>query len=136
MSTSPITAVHTASGPAPIGPYSQAVTVNGFVYCSGQTPLDPKTMKVVDGDVQVQTRQVLNNLKVVLEAAGSDLEHVIKTLVFLKDMNTFTAMNQVYGEFFSTHKPARSTVEVARLPMDAQVEIELVAVVKEAAGKQ
>ncbi|KAJ3363803.1 2-iminobutanoate/2-iminopropanoate deaminase [Allomyces javanicus] len=135
MSASPLNVVHTENAPAAIGPYSQAVSVNGFVYCSGQIPLNPKTMEIVAGGVQEQTRQVLVNLKAVLEAAGSDLEHVVKTLVFLKDMNSFTAMNEIYAEFFATHKPARAAVEVARLPKDVLVEIECVAVVKKAAGK-
>ncbi|KNE55372.1 hypothetical protein AMAG_01271 [Allomyces macrogynus ATCC 38327] len=135
MSASPLNVVHTENAPAAIGPYSQAVSVNGFVYCSGQIPLNPKTMEIVAGGVQEQTRQVLVNLKAVLEAAGSDLEHVVKTLVFLKDMNSFTAMNEIYGEFFATHKPARAAVEVARLPKDVLVEIECVAVVKKATGK-
>ncbi|KAJ3358689.1 hypothetical protein GGF32_010029 [Allomyces javanicus] len=127
--------VSTANAPAAIGPYSQAVVANGFVYCSGQIPLDPKTMEIVAGGVEDQTHQVLTNLQAVLEAAGSDLEHVVKTLVFLKDMNSFAAMNRVYEKYFSHHKPARAAVEVARLPKDVLVEIECVAVVVPDASK-
>ncbi|KAJ3371515.1 hypothetical protein GGF31_003124 [Allomyces arbusculus] len=127
--------VSTPNAPAAIGPYSQAVVANGFVYCSGQIPLDPTTMEVVDGGVREQTHQVLTNLEAVLKAAGSDLEHVVKTLVFLKDMNSFAAMNQVYEEYFLRHRPARAAVEVARLPKDVLVEIECVAVVPPDAAK-
>ncbi|KAI9184356.1 hypothetical protein H9P43_003409 [Blastocladiella emersonii ATCC 22665] len=128
--SSPLNVVHTEQAPAAIGPYSQAVVANGMVFCSGQIPLVPETMQIIEGDVKAQTRQVLVNLKAVLEAAGSDLNHVAKTLVFLKSMNDFNAVNEVYAEFFATHKPARAAVEVARLPRDVQVEIECVAVVK------
>ncbi|KAI8882719.1 endoribonuclease L-PSP [Backusella circina FSU 941] len=119
--------VHTDSAPAAVGPYAQAIKANGFVFTSGQIPLDPTTQNLVEGDVKVQTKQVLTNLSAVLEAAGSSLDKVVKTTVFLKDMNNFVAMNEVYGTFFSTHQPARSAVEVARLPKDVAVEIECVA---------
>ena len=124
-----IETVATDRGPKAIGPYSQAVRANGFVFLSGQIPLDPKTQQVVEGDVAVQTGRVLENLKGVVEAAGSSLQHVVKTTVFLADMNDFAAMNEVYSRYFTTHKPARSTVEVARLPKDVRVEIDLIALI-------
>jgi len=119
--------IQTDRAPQAIGPYSQAVKINGLVFCSGQIPLDPATMQVVEGDVQAQTERVLLNLEAVLGAAGSSLAQVVKTTVFLADMNEFSAMNEVYTRFFSEHRPARSTVEVARLPRDVRVEIEVVA---------
>jgi 2-iminobutanoate/2-iminopropanoate deaminase len=119
--------IQTAQAPAAIGPYAQAIKANGFVYCSGQIPLDPATAQVVEGDIQAQTERVLLNASAVLEAAGSSLSKVVKTTVFLKDMNEFAAMNEVYGRFFANTKPARSTVEVARLPRDVKVEIEVIA---------
>ena len=119
--------VATDRGPKAIGPYSQAVRSNGFVFLSGQIPLDPKTQQIVEGDVAAQTERVLENLKGVVEAAGSSLQHVVKTTVFLADMNDFAAMNEVYARYFVTHPPARSTVEVARLPRNARVEIDLIA---------
>lgn len=129
---SPIT---TDAAPAAIGPYSQAVRTTqapappgGLIFTSGQLPIDPATGTFVPGGVAEQTTQVLKNLQAVLEAGGSSLAHVVKTTVFLKDMNDFTAMNTVYASFFPSHPPARSTVEVARLPKDALVEIEAVAV--------
>ncbi len=122
-----IETVATDRGPKAIGPYSQAVRANGFVFLSGQIPLDPKTQLVVEGDVAVQTERVLENLKGVVEAAGSSLQHVVKTTVFLSDMNDFAAMNEVYSRYFTAHKPARSTVEVSRLPKDVRVEIDLIA---------
>ena len=120
--------VATADAPQAIGPYSQAITLDTLVFCSGQIPLTPAGT-LAEGDIAVQTRQVLTNLTAVLEAAGSSLGQVLKTTVFLADMNEFAAMNAVYGEFFSANPPARSTVQVARLPKDAKVEIEVVAVV-------
>lgn len=121
--------IQTDQAPQAIGPYSQAVKVNGFVFCSGQIPLDPATMQVIEGDAKAQTERVLSNLRAVLEAAGSSLEQVVKTTVFLLDMNDFAAMNEVYASFFSSNRPARSTVQVARLPRDVRVEIEVVALV-------
>jgi 2-iminobutanoate/2-iminopropanoate deaminase len=119
--------VNTDRGPKPIGPYSQAVKINGLLYLSGQIPLDPKTNELIGGDIKQQTERVLENIKGILEAAGSNLHHVVKTTVFLKDMNEFPAMNEVYGRYFTAAPPARSTVQVARLPKDASVEIEVIA---------
>jgi 2-iminobutanoate/2-iminopropanoate deaminase len=121
-------AVQTNNAPAAIGPYSQAIIVNGMVFTAGQTGVIPETRKMIEGDIQDQTRQTLNNVKAVLEAAGTTLDHVVKTTVFLSDMNNFAAMNEVYAEFFPAPAPARSTVQVARLPLDALVEIEAIAV--------
>jgi 2-iminobutanoate/2-iminopropanoate deaminase len=119
--------VHSDRGPKPIGPYSQAVKINGLLYLSGQIPLDPKTNEMITGDIKAQTERVLENIKGILESAGSNLHHVVKTTVFLKDMNEFPAMNEVYAKYFTTAHPARSTVQVARLPKDASVEIEVIA---------
>jgi 2-iminobutanoate/2-iminopropanoate deaminase len=119
-------AVQTAEAPAAIGPYSQATVSGSMVYTSGQIPLLPDG-SLVEGDVAVQARQVLENLKAVLAAAGSGLDRVLKTTVFLKDMDDFAAMNTVYAEYFSEPYPARSTVQVAKLPRDVRVEIEAVA---------
>ena len=119
--------VLTDRGPKPIGPYSQAVKANGFLYMSGQVALDPKTGEMTGSDIKEQTERVMNNIKGILEAAGSNLHHVVKTTVFLKDMNDFAAMNEVYGRYFTTAPPARSTVQVSRLPKDAFVEIEVIA---------
>lgn len=121
--------VSTEAAPGAIGPYSQAIKVNGMVFCSGQIPIDPSTGQFASEDVTGQTEQVLKNLSAVLEAAGSSLEQVVKTTVFLADMNDFAAMNEVYGKFFITNKPARATVQAARLPRDARVEIECIAAV-------
>jgi 2-iminobutanoate/2-iminopropanoate deaminase len=118
--------VHTDRAPKVIGPYTQAVKANGFVYTAGQIPIDPTTGNIVDGGVTQQTRQVLENLKAVLQAAGSSLEQVVKATVFLKQMADFAAMNEVYAEYLSDAKPARSTVAVAELPRGALVEIDLV----------
>ena len=122
-----IETVATDRGPKAIGPYSQAIRANGFVFLSGQIPLDPKTQQIVEGDAAVQTERVLENLKAVVEAAGSALQRAVKTTVFLADMNDFAAMNDVYARYFVTHPPARSTVEVARLPRNVRVEIDLIA---------
>jgi 2-iminobutanoate/2-iminopropanoate deaminase len=121
--------VQTSNAPAAIGPYSQGVVVNNLFYSSGQIPLTPEGV-MVEGDIQAQTHQVFKNLTAVLEAAGASLETVVKATVFIKNMDEFAQLNEVYAEYFSVHKPARSTVEVARLPKDALVEIEVVALVK------
>jgi 2-iminobutanoate/2-iminopropanoate deaminase len=120
--------VLTARGPKPIGPYSQAVKSGGFVFVSGQVALDPQSGEFVGTEVRQQTERVLENLKAILEAAGVSLHHVVKTTVFLKDMNDFSAMNEVYAKYFSAAPPARSTIQAARLPKDALVEIDVVAV--------
>ncbi|HID62370.1 MAG TPA: RidA family protein [Anaerolineae bacterium] len=114
--------------PAAVGPYSQAVRAGGFVFAAGQVAIDPAAGKLIEGDIAAQTRQVLANLSAVLEAAGSSLDRVVKTTVFLKDMGQFKAMNAVYAQFFPSEPPARSTVEVAALPLGALVEIEAIAV--------
>jgi 2-iminobutanoate/2-iminopropanoate deaminase len=119
--------VRTDQAPDAIGPYSQAVSANGFVFTSGQIPIDPATGQFVSGGIAEQTQQVLKNLSAVLEAAGSGLQQVVKTTVFLADMEDFTAMNEVYATFFGAEPPARSTVQAARLPRDARVEIDVVA---------
>jgi 2-iminobutanoate/2-iminopropanoate deaminase len=118
----------TDHGPKPIGPYSQAVRANGFLFVSGQVALDPKTGELTGADIRQQTERVLENVKGILEAAGVNMHHVAKTTVFLKDMNDFTAMNVVYAKYFTSAPPARSTVQVSRLPKDALVEIEVIAV--------
>ena len=122
------TVVHSDAAPKAIGPYSQAIVANGFVFCSGQTPIDPATGNLVPGGIEEQTQQVFKNLKAVLAAAGTDLEHVVKSNVFLKDMNNFATLNSIYASHFTGSPPARSTVEVARLPKDCMVEIEMIAV--------
>jgi 2-iminobutanoate/2-iminopropanoate deaminase len=119
--------VHTDRGPKPIGPYSQAVKANGFLYLAGQVALDPKTGELIGSDIRQQTERTLENVKGILEAAGSNLHHVVKTTVFLKDLNDFAAMNEVYGRFFTAAPPARSTVQASRLPKDALLEIEVIA---------
>jgi 2-iminobutanoate/2-iminopropanoate deaminase len=119
--------VLTDKGPKPIGPYSQAVKSDGFLFASGQVALDPRTNEFIGGDIRQQTERAMENIKAVVEAAGSNLHHVVKTTVFLKDMNDFAAMNEAYGKYFSAAPPARSTVQVARLPKDALVEIEVIA---------
>lgn len=123
--------VQTDAAPKALGPYSQAVVANGLVFCAGQIPLNPATGDIVEGGIAEQTHQVLKNLRAVLKAAGSDLDQAVKTTVFLKTMDSFVAMNEVYGlpEYFGSATPARSTVEVARLPRDVMVEIEVVALV-------
>ncbi|WP_210367667.1 RidA family protein [Bacillus sp. REN3] len=121
--------VHTSNAPAAIGPYSQGIVVNNLFFSSGQIPLTPEGT-MVEGDIKAQTHQVFKNLKAVLDAAGASLETVVKATVFIKNMDEFAQLNEVYGEYFNVHKPARSTVEVARLPKDALVEIEVIALVK------
>jgi 2-iminobutanoate/2-iminopropanoate deaminase len=119
--------VQTDSAPKAIGPYQQAIKANGFVYTAGQIPIDPKTANFVEGGIAAQTRQVLENLKAVLEAAGSSLDRVVKATVFLKNMADFAPMNDVYAQYLGGAKPARSTVAVAELPRGALIEIDLVA---------
>lgn len=118
--------VSTGDAPQAIGPYSQAIMTDSLIFCSGQIPLTPQGTLIED-DITLQTRQVLTNVKGLLEAAGSSLERVVKTTVFLADMGEFAAMNQVYSEFFASDPPARSTIQVARLPRDVRVEIEAIA---------
>jgi 2-iminobutanoate/2-iminopropanoate deaminase len=122
-------AVQTHTAPKAIGPYEQAIKANGFLYTAGQIPIDPKTGNFVEGGITAQTRQVLENLKAVLEAGGSSLDRVIKATVFLKNMGDFAAMNEVYGQYLGSAKPARSTVAVAELPRGALIEIDFVALV-------
>lgn len=122
-----IETVATDRGPKAIGPYSQAIKANGFVFLSGQIAIDPQTQKIVEGDVARQTERVIENLKGIVEAAGSSIERVVKTTVFLADINDFATVNEVYARYFSAHPPARSTVEVARLPREVRVEIDLIA---------
>ncbi|MBF7017908.1 RidA family protein [Staphylococcus durrellii] len=121
--------INTNNAPEALGPYSHATEINGLLFTSGQIPLNTDG-QIVSDDVQEQTRQVLENLKVVLGAAGSDIESVVKATIFIKDMNEFQKINEIYGEYFSEHQPARSCVEVARLPKDVKVEIELIAKIK------
>ncbi|MCH2654132.1 MAG: RidA family protein [Gemmatimonadota bacterium] len=119
--------IHTDHAPAAIGPYSQAIVVDGWVFCSGQIPLDPDTAELVGGTIDEQTDQALSNLSEVLQAAGSSLQHVVKTTVFLADMNDFAAMNKVYEQHFGEHRPARAAVQAAALPKFCNVEIECIA---------
>jgi len=121
------TIISTERAPKAIGPYSQAVVSNGWAFLSGQIPLDPSTNQIITGDIAAQTERVLENLKSVLEAAGSSLERVVKTTVYLKDMGEFAKMNEVYGRYFASNAPARATVEAARLPRDVSVEIDCIA---------
>ncbi|MCY7375735.1 MAG: RidA family protein [Pyrinomonadaceae bacterium] len=122
--------ISTENAPDAIGPYSQAVKAENMIFCSGQIPIDVSTGEFVSNDVAEQTHQVLKNLSAVLKAAGSGLNNVVKTTVFLADMNDFTAMNEVYAEYFNDNKPARATVQAARLPRDARVEIDCIALVE------
>jgi len=122
-----IQVVTTDAAPKAVGPYSQAIVAAGLVFVSGHIAIDPRTNQFVDSPIEQQTRQVLENLSAILAAVGGSLNKVVKTTVFLKDMNDFDSMNKIYSEFFPGHKPARSTVQVAKLPRDARVEIELVA---------
>lgn len=123
------TVIHSDEAPKAIGPYSQAIAVNGMVFCAGQTPIDPATGNLVPGGVEEQTHQALKNVGAVLKAAGSEYGKVIKTTVFLKNMNDFAAMNAIYATYFTDAPPARSTIEVARLPKDCLVEIEAIALI-------
>jgi 2-iminobutanoate/2-iminopropanoate deaminase len=120
--------IATDTAPKAIGPYCQAIVHSGLLYCSGQIPLDPKTMKLVEGGIVEQTERVLANLEAVLRAAGSDFSKVLKTTVFLSDLEEFPKMNEVFARAFGEHRPARSTVQVARLPLDSRVEIECIAI--------
>ena len=119
--------ISTSNAPAAIGPYSQAVKAGNLLFISGQVPLDPATGAVVEGDITVQTRRVLDNVKAILTEAGADFSNVVKTTVFLRDMNDFVPMNRVYAEYYPENCPARSAVQVARLPKDVSVEIETIA---------
>lgn len=118
-------AILTKDAPAPIGPYSQAVQAGPFLFCSGQIPLDPATNQIVPGDVKAQTKQVMENIRAVLKEAGADFAQIAKTTIFLKSMGDFPAVNEIYGSYFAATPPARSTVEVARLPRDVLVEVEV-----------
>lgn len=120
-------AIHTDNAPAAIGPYSQAIEVNGFVFASGQIPIDPKTGNFVEGGIKEQTRQAIVNAGNILKAAGTDLSHVVKTTVYLDNMDDFAAMNEVYAQYFSRPFPARSAVAVKKLPKEALVEVEVLA---------
>ena len=120
--------IHTEKAPAALGPYSQAIEANGMLFVSGQIPFVPETMTLVSDDVQAQTRQSLENVKAIVEAAGYSMKDVVKAGVFIKDMNDFAAINEVYNEYLGDVKPARACVEVARLPKDVKVEIEVIAV--------
>ena len=122
-------AISTTGAPQAIGPYSQAIRAGGFLFCSGQIPLDPVTGSMIEGDVAAQTTRVLENIGAVLKAVGVTYDHVVRTTVFLADMNDFAAMNEVYATSFPSQAPARSTVQAARLPKDARVEIDVIAVV-------
>lgn len=121
------TVVKTEHAPGAIGPYSQAIVAGDLVFCSGQIPLNPQTGQLISGSVEDETRRVLDNLRAVLEAAGTSLDRIVKTTIFLADMNDFASVNTVYGSYFPGDPPARSTVQVARLPRDVRVEIEAVA---------
>lgn len=118
----------TDGAPKAIGPYSQGIKVNGLIFTSGQIPVDPKTNQIVGEDIKLQTRQVIENLKAVLEAGGSSLNQVVKTTVYLNDMAEFQFMNEVYSEYFKENMPARTTVEVSRLPKDVKIEIDIIAI--------
>jgi 2-iminobutanoate/2-iminopropanoate deaminase len=119
--------ISTKDAPQAIGPYSQAIRANGFVFVSGQVAIDPATQQVINGDITAQTDRVLKNLSAILKAAGSGLEKVVRSTVFLKDMGDFAAMNEVYGRYFTTAPPARSTIQAARLPKDVLIEIDVIA---------
>lgn len=129
-----VTEIQTEKAPAAVGPYSQAIKAGDFIYTSGQIPLDPTSGAIVPGDIAIQAKQVLKNLSAVLEASGIRLSDVIKTTVFLRDMNDFAKVNEVYAGFFSVPFPARSCVEVSRLPKDVLIEIEAVAAVSDSTG--
>jgi 2-iminobutanoate/2-iminopropanoate deaminase len=121
-------AVSTSAAPQAIGPYSQAVLAGSMLFVSGQIPLDPETGKIVDGDLAAQTHRVFRNLGAILQAAGASFDNVVRTTVYLADMNDFPAMNEIYGSYFSSPAPARATIQAARLPKDARLEIDLIAI--------
>ncbi len=123
--------IYTEKAPKPIGPYSQAIIAGDFIFTSGQIPIDPKTNQLVQGDIKEQTKQVLENLKAILEEAGVTFDDVVKVTVYMKDLNEFSAMNEIYSEYFKNSPPARTTVEVSRLPRDVKIEIDLIAVKKQ-----
>lgn len=124
--------VYTEKAPKPIGPYSQAIIAGDFIFASGQIPIDPKTNQLVQGDIKEQTRRVLENLKAILEEAGVTLDDVVKVTIYIKDLGEFAGMNDVYSQYFKNSPPARTTVEVSRLPRDVKIEIDLIAVKKQA----
>jgi 2-iminobutanoate/2-iminopropanoate deaminase len=121
--------IHTDRAPEAIGPYSQAIQAGDFLFLSGQIPLDPKTGELVKGDIRIQTRQVLENIRGVLESQGSGMKDVVKATIFLKDIGNFNQVNEIYATYFPSSPPARSTVEVAKLPKDADIEIEMIALI-------
>jgi 2-iminobutanoate/2-iminopropanoate deaminase len=120
--------IYSKKAPAAIGPYSQAILANNMLFVSGQIPLDPDTMAIISNDVKEQTNQVMKNLQAILSEADFSLEHVVKTTIYIQNMNDFNHINEVYGSYFKDHKPARATVEVSRLPKDVKIEIECIAV--------
>lgn len=121
--------VYTKNAPEPIGPYSQAILFNNLIYTSGQIPIDPGSGQLIDGDIKAQTKQTIRNIENILTSGGSDISKVIKVTVYLKDINEFPAMNEIYEEYFGTSKPARSTVQAAKLPKDAKIEMDAIAFV-------
>jgi 2-iminobutanoate/2-iminopropanoate deaminase len=124
--------VFTEKAPKPIGPYSQAIIAGNLIFIAGQIPIDPATNQVVQGDIKEQTRRVLENLRAILESVGATFDDVVKVTIYMKDLNEFSAMNEVYSEYFKNSPPARTTVEVSRLPRDVKIEIDLIAIVKQA----
>lgn len=124
-------AVTTSAAPGAIGPYSQAISTGSLLFISGQLPIDPQTGTIVDGDIAAKTRQIMTNLKAIVEAGGSSLDDVVKTTIFLTDLGSFQEVNQAYGAFFSASPPARSTIQVAALPLGSPVEIEAIAVIRQ-----
>ncbi len=123
--------IYTEKAPKPIGPYSQAIIAGNLIFTAGQIPIDPETNQVVQGDIKEQTRRVLENLRAILESVGSTFDDVVKVTIYMKDLNEFSAMNEVYSEYFKNSPPARTTVEVSRLPRDVKIEIDLIAIVKQ-----
>jgi 2-iminobutanoate/2-iminopropanoate deaminase len=124
--------VFTEKAPKPIGPYSQAIIAGNLIFTAGQIPIDPATNQVVQGDIKEQTRRVLENLRAILESVGATFDDIVKVTIYMKDLNEFSAMNEVYSEYFKNSPPARTTVEVSRLPRDVKIEIDLIAIVKQA----